>query len=163
MKPFQIKKQIRQLANEFDLEYNSRWFNYLWITKKEEILTEYILGCPDPVYNKYGFSVSERTKNLHKFVKSKIFKSLLKRYGGSVISNKESNKIKSLTDSLKNIKEKQELLNLAKRIENRTNKGLYIALLTRTNNKKEYEFILKTILLHEWIHILLNKNYINFR
>ncbi|MFH1270674.1 MAG: hypothetical protein ABII03_03490, partial [Nanoarchaeota archaeon] len=79
MKPSQIKAQIKKLAKEFDLKYNPEWFNFMWITTRQEILTEYIGDCPDPIYMKYGKTPNERIKNIDKFVNSKDFKSCLKR------------------------------------------------------------------------------------
>ena len=84
MKINQIKSQIRKIAKEFDLKYKAEWFNVMWISKRQEILTEYIGDCPDPIYNKYGKTAEQRIKNLDKFVNSKDFLNCLKRFGGQV-------------------------------------------------------------------------------
>ena len=55
-----IKNQLKIVAKHLDLKYDANWFNYMWISKREEILSEYIGYCPDPIYEKYGKSPSEK-------------------------------------------------------------------------------------------------------
>jgi len=40
MKLAEINRQIKLLAKDFNLKYKSNWFNYTWISKKEEILLQ---------------------------------------------------------------------------------------------------------------------------
>ncbi|MAG79216.1 hypothetical protein CMI40_02470 [Candidatus Pacearchaeota archaeon] len=158
-----IKLQIKKLAKEFDLKYNPKWFNYMWISKREEILTEYIGDCPDPIYIKYGRTINERIKNIDKFVNSKDFKKCIKRYGGQVTHKKNWKKEEKLFKKIKNIELRIELLRLHDKIKQRFEKIDCLALMTKTKIKKEYDWLMKYCLRHEWIHILLNKNKIHFQ
>ena len=99
-----IKFQIKKIANEFNLKYNSKWFAYLWISVRMEILTEYIGFCPDPIYEKYGKTPAERIRNIKEFETSKDFKKCLKRYGGQAVSKKDLSKEKSLILQIKDEK-----------------------------------------------------------
>lgn len=85
-----IKLQIRKLARDFDLRYQKEWFQYLWISTREEILSEYIGDCPDPIYWKYGKTKEDKIKHINKFLASKDFEKCLKRFGGSIASKKST-------------------------------------------------------------------------
>ena len=158
-----IKSQIKKIAKEFDLKYETKWFAYLWISKRQEILLEYLGNCPDPIYQKYGKTAEHRMKNLDKFINSKDFKECVKRFGGQVLEKKSFEKNKKLFKKIKNKKIKSELFNFHKKIKNKFKKVDQIALLTKTNIKKEKYWLKKYILRHEWIHILLYKNKVNFQ
>lgn len=146
-----IKSQLKKLAKEFALKYNEKWFNYMWISKRENVLLEYILACPDPIYSKYGKTSQQRAKNLSKFLSSAEFRKCLKRYGGQVVYKKDLNK--------KMFEKNSELLKLYTKLK----KADVTALLTKTDVKKEKEHLIRSILRHEWIHVLLKKNNIYFQ
>ena len=159
-----IKSKIKRLSKEFNFHYKSEWFKHLWISKKENILTEYIWMCPDPVYTKYGKIPSERIDNIKKFIDSDEFQSLTNRYGGQVIERKSFNQffLKRI-NSIKDKKIMKECSKIYKKIKNAIRGRANIAILTKTSKKKEEEFVTKFILMHEWIHILLFKNKISFK
>ena len=158
-----IKLQIKKLAKEFDLNYNSNWFNYLWISVRHEILTEYIGTCPDSIYEKYGKTAKQRIKNIDKFVNSKDFKICLKRYGGQVARKSELRKEEKLIKQIKDKKLRNELLQFYQKLKNSFGKSDFLALLTIPRNEKERNWQMKFCLRHEWIHILLEKNKIQFQ
>ncbi|MBU0760429.1 MAG: hypothetical protein KJ858_01940, partial [Nanoarchaeota archaeon] len=163
MKPSQIKAQIKKLAKEFDLKYNPEWFNFMWITTRQEILTEYIGDCPDPIYMKYGKTPNERIKNIDKFVNSKDFKSCLKRVGGQVTSRKEWKKELKWFKKIEDISLRNELLKLHYQIKKKLDKTEHLALLTKTKIIKWKKWMMTHCLRHEWIHILLDKNKVQFQ
>src|SRR3989344_5511489 len=105
MKVQDVRYQIKKLAKEFDLKYNTGWFKHLWITAKSHILTEYIGDCPDPIYQKYGKNPQQRIKNIGKFISSKDFKVCLRRYGGQVV---QRNELKQQKKWIKKIKKKKK-------------------------------------------------------
>jgi len=158
-----MKKEIKKIAKEFNFKYDPNWFSFMWISKKGEILLEYIGYCPDDIYNKYGKNPIQRVKNIDDFISSNDFKKCIKRYGGQVYDKKRLREEEKWTEKIQNKKLKKKLLNIHKRIRKRLNKKGYIALLTRTKIKKELDFLLKWILRHEWIHILLMKNNLYFQ
>lgn len=163
MKINQIKSQIKKIAKEFDLKYKAEWFNIMWISKRQEILTEFIGDCPDPLYNKYGKSLEQRIRNLNKFVNSKDFLNCLKRFGGQVAEKRTLKKEENWYKKIQNKKIRLELLKLNAKIKTKLKKTNQIALLTKTNIKKEKDWLGKYILRHEWIHILLHKNKVSFQ
>ena len=159
MKIRKIKNKIKHLAKDFNLKYNSKWFDYMWISKRDEIILQYIGNCHDNVYEKYGNYPGGRIKNIAKFF-NKDLKGLSKRYGGEAYSVKSLKYQKRIIQNIRNNKIKNEIEKLLKKIEKRiiTNK---IALLTKTTRKKELHNM-QSVLIHEWIHILLAKNKIDF-
>ena len=69
-----MMNELRKLAKEFDLKFNKNWFKHLWISKKENILLEYMLMCPDSIYKRYGKTSFERAKHIEDFLSSRNFK-----------------------------------------------------------------------------------------
>ncbi|GBE19614.1 hypothetical protein BMS3Abin17_00338 [archaeon BMS3Abin17] len=163
MSPLQIKSQIKKIAEEFNLKYNSEWFDYIWISSRQEILTEFIGDCPDPIYIKYGKTLNKRIENIDKFVKSLDFKKCLKRVGGQVTSRKNLKKEIKLYNKIENKKLRNELLKFHSKIGEKLKKTEYLALITKTKIPKWEKWIMKHCLRHEWIHILLEKNKIKFQ
>ena len=162
MKTSEIKNQLKKIAQDFGLKYNSNWFNVLWISKRHEILTEYVGICPDPIYQKYGKTAEQRIKNIDKFVNSADFKECVKRYGGQVVTRRGLEIIEKNYKKIKNLKLKKELLKLNKKIKDNLGKNKCLALLTRSKIKSEEEKIKTIILRHEWIHILIDENNLGF-
>lgn len=163
MTPNEIKNQLKKLAKDFDLKFNWKWFGYLWVSKREEILKEYAGTCPDPIYEKYGKNPKERIKNIDKFVNSKDFKECLKRWGGQVASKKGLKSNDENYRTIKNPKLKKELLNLNQKIKKGLKNNDFLALITKSKIKKEEERVKIHVLRHEWIHILLDENDLGFR
>jgi hypothetical protein len=157
-----IKSQIKKLAKEFNLKYNSSWFNFIWIEKKEEILSEFLSECEDPIYQKYGAIIKERIENLQKFVDSKDYKKCIKRYGGSVTSKKEIENFKKLINTLPESSTKKYLSKYCNRVFKQLGKKEFAELLTKTKIRSEKKDLIKNILRHEWIHRLLFQNRIHF-
>jgi hypothetical protein len=150
--------ELEKIAKRLNLNFNRDWFRYIWITKEQEILTEYLSDCRDPIYEKYGHGISERVENIEKFHKSKDYADCIKRYGGQVINKKSLSRWKFIAKGFKDKKLKEMLLDLCNRVEKNIDSFKKIAALTETNIKKEREHLMVEILLHEWIHVLLEQN-----
>ena len=155
-------EKLKKLAKEFDLKFNKKWFKYILISKRENILIEYIWMCPDPVYTKYGKSPPVRIKNVVKFVNSKEFQDIIKRYGGQVIKKKSFDEyFFKRINKIKDIEIKGEYLRIYNKIKKALGNSNQLAILTKTSKKQEKENLRKLILLHEWIHVLLDENSLN--
>jgi hypothetical protein len=157
------KSHIKKLAEEFDLKYDPNWFKHLWISVRHEILTEYIGNCPDPIYQKYGKNHEQRIKNIDKFVNSKDFRDCLKRYGGQVSQKSELKQEEKWIRKINNKELRNELLKFHAKLKNQFGETDFLALLTTPRNEKEKEWQMRFCLRHEWIHILLDKNRIQFQ
>jgi len=159
----EIKEKLKNISKYLKIKYNDKWFKYNWISKEENVKLEYMWMCPDPIFAKYGRSPQERAKNVEKFLLSDGFKKCLHQFGGQVI-NKDTFKKYFLDwiNNIKNIQIKEDYLKIYKKILNKLNKSSTIAILTKTNKKQEKNELKNNVLLHEWIHILINKNNLRF-
>jgi len=162
MKTIEIKNHIEKLAKDFNLKSNPAWFNVMWISKRNAIYLQYVGMCFDPIYTRFGKTVEKRIENIGKFEFSKEFKKIKHEYGGQAITKKEI--IKGIKDckKIKEPKLRNELLDLHRKIRSNLKED-NLALLTKTNDKKHKEILLNSILVHEWVHLLLMKNKIYFK
>ena len=62
-----ILTKLKNVSEKLNLNFNRDWFGRVWVTKEQEILTEYLSDCRDPTYEKYGHEIFERVNNLEKF------------------------------------------------------------------------------------------------
>lgn len=158
-----VKSQIKRIAKEFGLKYNATMFKYAWVPVRHEILSEYIGLCPDPVYQKYGKTGKQRAENIGRFVSSKDFQKCMKRYGGQALQKSEMRQNERLAGKIKDVSLRNELLGFYRKLRDVLGKAGFIALLTIPRNKKEKDWQLRFCLRHEWIHILLGINKIQFQ
>lgn len=157
-----LKEKLRKISKDFNLEYNSNWFNFMWISKRHARYLEYIGMCFDPIYTRFGKTIEKRLKDIEKFEKSKEFKRIKHEFSGQAITKKEVLENIRNCRKIKNSRLRKDLLGLNEKIKGNL-KSDNLALLTKTNNKKQKEILLDSILMHEWIHHLLIKNNIYFK
>ncbi len=153
-----ILHELETISKRLNLNFNKAWFRYVWITKEQEIFTEYLSDCRDPIYEKYGHEISERVKNIEKFYKSTDYSSCIQRYGGQVINKKSLSGWRFIAKGFENKELKEMLLDFCTRLDKNIDHLEKIAALTETSIKKEKEHLMISILLHEWIHVLLEHN-----
>ena len=157
-----MKNQIKNLAKDFDLKFNPSWFNVMWISKRNAIYLQYVGMCFDPIYTRFGKTIEKRIENIRKFESSKEFEKIKHQFGGQAITNEEVMKGIKDCKKIKDSKLRIELLSLHKNIKSNLKED-NLALLTETNSKKHKEILLNSILVHEWIHLLLMKNRVYFK
>ncbi len=122
----------------------------------------YLSTCPDPLFKKFGTTIKQRVENVETFFKSKEFKVLLKKPGGSVLTKRELNRGLNYSKKIKDKKIRSDYYKIYKKIR-RVLKNSHVALLARLKSKREMKFTFNIILFHEWIHVLLIKNRIYFQ
>jgi len=153
-----IRENIKKLAKEFNLNYKKELYKATFLTKKEFAILQFLIGCPDPVYTKFGDTTEERIKNINEFLNSKDFIKLSNKCGGNIVNIKTFQKnIKKIKNS--QIKKKAERILRKLKLES----SREVVTLTIPKTEREKKFILKTILFHEWIHVLLISNKIYFQ
>lgn len=159
-----MKSRLRRLAKEFNLRFSETWFKLIWISKRENILLEYMWMCPDPIYNKYGKTPYERAKNIECFIDSEEFKECLGRFGGQVIERNTFKKyFPGWINEIENLEVMGELYSIYKKILGAIGMGSRIAVLTKSSKKSEIEKVKSFVLFHEFIHILVNENKLDFK
>jgi hypothetical protein len=152
--------KLKKLAKEFDLNFNKKWFKHIWISKKENIMLEFMWMCPDPIYKKYGATPLERAKQIENFLTSTDFEQeLLHRFGGQVINKKTFTKYFSKWISeIENLEIKKDYQSLYKKIFSALGNSSRIAILTKSKKENEIKKLKSFVLFHEWIHVLVNEN-----
>jgi hypothetical protein len=158
-----IRKQIKDIARKFGLRYNKNWFSYIWVPTKVEIISEYVGNCPDPIYQKFGRSPKTRMKNFNRFLRSKAYKDLLKRHGGQVAHKDHLNEEIYLILQIKDRKIKRQMITFYSHLAKKFQSTESVAVLALPKKKEDRERQLSYCLRHEWIHILLEKNNIDFQ
>lgn len=142
---------IKKLSLELNLKFNPKDYSYKKITPRQYLLGIFLGGCSDPDYIKIGGKTKiERAKNIEKFTKSDLYKKQLKGRGGTVLTIKEIIKQKSNIKYIQNKKIKNELINYNNKLE-KTIKRKYLVIIIDNQS-----------LIHEFIHILLNVNRLDF-
>lgn len=142
---------IKKLSLELNLKFNPKDYSYKKISPKQYLLGIFLSGCSDPEYIKIGGKTRiERAKNIEQFIKSDLYKKQLKGRGGTVLT---INEIKQQKNNLKHIHNKT----LKKELINHNNK------LKKTIKKKYLVIVIDyKSLIHEFIHVLLNVNKLDF-
>jgi hypothetical protein len=153
-----IRQSVRELARQFSLKYEKELYQVTFLTPQELIILQFLIGCPEPFYVKFGKTVEERIKRIEEFLCSKEYAKATKQwFGGSVVDikcfQKNITKLKN-----KELKKKYEKI-LRKLKPSISNKAVVIAF---PQDKRKLKFAFKA-LFHEWIHLLLLSNKIHFQ
>lgn len=153
-----LKNRLKKVANNFGFKYDPVVFKVSFLSKKDFTLLNYLTGCPDTPYSKFGKTKTERLKRINEFLSSKDFANQIKKSGGCVVTLKT---LQYVSRRIKNKKIEIRWKKLVNKIRQRTKFGL--AVITEPADKKEFNFTLNNILFHEWVHVLLTYNKINFQ
>jgi len=153
-----VKEKIKRLAEEFSLKFGPEMFKAAVISKEDYVKLIFILGCPMDPYMKFGKTREERIRNYNAFVRSKEFSEEAKRASGTVVEKKYFNR---LLEKMEEKKVKKEFERILEKI------GLEgstpVAILTEPENEEESKLVFGEVLFHEWIHVLLRHNEIDFK
>ena len=144
------KKEIKKLAKNFNLDDSKTELNYLFLSRREIVITNLLGRCPYFPYADYNLPLSE--KAIKEFIQSRGFKKEIKCDQGRMISKKELSKELLIISKIKNKKLKEELETIYVKIK-KGMKGEYLSLSSISKKGKH-----KEIILHEMIHELMDIN-----
>ncbi|MEM3815180.1 MAG: hypothetical protein QW771_03775 [Candidatus Micrarchaeia archaeon] len=155
---------MERLAKEFGLKFRGEAFSCLFVTKEDIVLRNFLGGCPEPDYNKFGGEKKEnRLKNIILFTNSKEFLNHKRIPQGCVISWFDAKQELKLAEKIPDTNLRKRMVRLYKNIlQHKRRCGSGLALVFKPITKKE-EKIVKGILSHEFVHQLLNNNNIKFQ
>lgn len=153
-----IIENIQTISERLNLDFDKKWFDFVWVTKEQEVLTVYLSDCRDEVYEKYGHEISERVDNLEKFYSSQDYQNLIKICGGQMISKDSFSGYREFVSEFKSEEIKNILLDFCDRVDSKIGSLEKVAVLTETDDEREKNRLLNGILSHEWIHVLLEQN-----
>ncbi len=143
-----VLNKVRKIAKIFSLRYNRNVFRINYLPKRELAIISYLGGNPD--FSKFGNNIEERTNNIEDFLKSQEFKKEARKQSGCVTN---SLIIAKYIKSIKNQKVKKYCEIILKALD----KNKDLILVSKPTNFKERKFT-DTIILHEYLHALLNYN-----
>ena len=79
-------ESIKKTAEAFGMLYDLRFFSYIFVTREEIVLRNFISGCPEYNFEKFGKTLEKRVKNIGRFVNSSDFKKHRNDAQGCVVS-----------------------------------------------------------------------------
>jgi len=160
-----IKKKLKEIAREFDLKYESKnKFKSLVLTKREIVIRVFLCGCPDPLMVKYGNKIkNQRGKNLIKYLNTEDYKKEVDNPQGCVVSREELKTELNLISGIPDIKLKRETEKIYSKIKRKMGKSDRLTLIWKPSKEEEQSEQRSEILLHEFIHELLEDNGIRLK
>lgn len=147
-----ILKKIKEKADNLDLKFDRKVFVANFLPAKEVQLWRYMNGSPR--FKGYGSTIWDRSKNLHRFLKTKESRASIP--GGVGVNRKG---IIDTVNQIKNPKDRKMIERMLSKLD--FNRWGDTVVVTRLNIPGDpgarYD-----ILLHEWVHVLLVSNKIGF-
>lgn len=154
-----VRQNIQELAIQFGLKYKKELYKVTFLTSEELTILQFLTSCPEPFYIKFGKTDEERIKRIDEFLSSKDYANLTKkRFGGSGVDVK---RFRDNIKKLKNVGVKEKCKNILKKLKPTISNISIVVSLPQTERQRK--FVFRTILFHEWIHILLISNGIYFQ
>jgi hypothetical protein len=152
-----VRQKIQEISKDFDLRYKEELYRVMFLNSEEFVILQFLIGCPEPYYNKFGKRIQERVKNINEFQNSNTFLKYKKGFrGGSVLDYRD---LKKFQYCINNLRDKNIIIKcnkILRKLKSFTNKTIVVITIPKT--KKQQKFVLGIILFHEWIHILLFSN-----
>lgn len=160
-----VKILLKKVVKEFDLKFDPKnKFKYLVLTKREIIIRNFLCGCPDPFYIKYGNKNKNKIGiNLIKYLNTKDYRKDLRKQQGCVISQKELKDELKIINKIPSKKLQKETENFYKKIKKNIKDTKRLTLIWEPSKQEEKSQIRKEIVLHEFIHELMEDNRIRPR
>lgn len=154
-----VMESIKKTAEGFGLVFDIKFFSYIYLTKEELVLRNFISGCPDYNFEKFGKTIEKRVKNIGRFVNSSDFERHCREAQGCVINLAQALQEQRFVRSWARGGWRKKLLRMYDKIM--VNCTDELILVFKPSVKKE-EKIAEGVLSHELMHQLLDHNNIEF-
>lgn len=154
------RRQIRQVAQEFDLEYRSESYSFLFVSKRESCLRNYLAA---PMYSEFGATEAERVQNLERFLNSPLYAAVTGPGSteGCVMTREELQDERMVISQISNPALRMEYEVLYDKLA-RHRRGQFLTLFSQPQTEEEFRE-LEHMVLHEWLHVLFMDNGIFFQ
>ncbi len=155
-----VQQHLKKIAKEFDLQLNpKKKFKYVVLTKRVIIISTFLSDCHDPIYVKHGNQKKDKISvNLMKYLKTKDYREEIKKPQGRVISKEELKEELSHLSKFRHTPVGKETEKMYAKIKERIGNSKRITLIWKPSQQEEKSQIRKEILLHEFMHELLEEN-----
>lgn len=156
-----IKQKLKEIAVDFDLNFAPKdKFKMLVLTRRDIVIRVFLCGCPDPIMVKHGSKQKEKiSENLVRYLKTEDYRKEANGLQGCVISKEALKEELKLIDKIPDEKIKKEVEGIYSKIKKKIGKSDRLSLIS--DCKKEESEQRDEIILHEFIHELLENNEIS--
>jgi hypothetical protein len=152
-----IEKRLKNIAKNYNLKFNFE-LRYLEMEIREIIIKNFIGDCPDPVYEKYRKKNNGNlTKSLVDYLSSKDYEDESKIPQACVAIKKELGIELKKIDEIGDINLKQETKDIYSKIQEGIKNKERLTLVWK-NRDKNWDNQRNEIILHEFVHELLEHN-----
>ena len=152
-------ESIKKTAEAFGMLYDLRFFSYIFVTREEIVLRNFISGCPEYNFEKFGKTLEKRVKNIGRFVNSIDFKKHRNDAQGCVVSKIQALQEQRFVRSWARGGWRKKLLKMYDKILVHCIDEL---ILVFKAEKKVEQKISEGVLSHELMHQLLDHNTLEF-
>jgi len=158
--PLKAKELLKNVAKAFDLNLDyAGGFKYLVLTKREIIIRNFLSDCPDPVYVRYGNRDKQNIGlNVEKYLDSEDYEKEFQIPQGCVISERELEKELTFVPNIPFQNLKKEVETSYSKIKEHMGISKRLTLIWNPSEEESESEIPKEILLHEFVHELLESN-----
>ncbi len=155
------RRLVRQVAREFGLEYRLESYSFLFVSKRESCLRNYLAA---PMYSEFGETEAERVQNLEKFLNSPLYTAITRPGSteGCVMTREELEDERAVVAQIANPSLRAEYEALYNKLACHM-QGRFLTLLSWPETEWESQEGLEYTVLHEWLHVLLMDNGIFFQ
>ena len=155
------RRLVRQVAQEFGLEYRPESYSFLFVSKRESCLRNYLAA---PMYSEFGATEAERVQNLEKFLNSPLYTAVTRPGSteGCVMTREELEDERAVVAQIANPSLRAEYEALYNKLACHM-QGRFLTLLSWPETEWESHEGLEYTVLHEWLHVLLMDNGIFFQ
>lgn len=155
-----VKQPLKKVAKEFDLKFEQKnKFKSLVLTKREIIIRNFLGGYPGSVYAKYGNKEKNKIGvNLTNFLQAENYKKEIGKPHACIISQKELKEDLKFVPKIPDKKIRKEVENLYNKIKKKIDKAKRLTLIWKLSTKEEKSQQRKEIVLHEFVHELMEDN-----
>jgi hypothetical protein len=152
---------IQKVAREFGLEYRPESYSFLFVSKRESCLRNYLVA---PLYSEFGATETERVQNLERFLTSSLYTAVTRPGSteGCVMTHEELEDERAVIAQIANPSLRAEYEALYDKLA-RHMRGRFLTLLSWPETERESQEGLAYTVLHEWLHVLLMDNGIFFQ
>lgn len=151
------KRRLENISKKFDLNFDFE-LKFLELGTREIIIRRFICGCPDPVYErfreKYGGDLNQ---SLGDYLNSKEYLKEVKTSRACVVIGKYLKFEKNLADNLCDLDLRKEVQKIYSKIEKEMGSRKRLTLVWK-NDYEKYRNQKPEIILHEFVHELLEEN-----
>ncbi len=158
-----VIKLLKKTAEEFDLKFDSdKWFKFMELSNRDLTIRDFLSTSPTLTFVKYR-RTNQKNRNktpgsLVKFLASKDYEEEIKKIHACMMSRRELNAEIRLVEKIPDEKIKKESEKFYKKIKKKIGKRERLTLIWKTSKKDINNSKWKQVLLHEFVHELIDEN-----